>query len=80
MPNVVFMPNVASQPRQQMELVTEIIPVVLRQLEMRLVQASALVGKCADGDRKQALLAETAAISCLIVQAREKAGRLVSRV
>lgn len=79
MSNVVFMPNIASQPRQHMELVTEIIPSILHQLEMRLVQASVLVGRCADGDKKQVLLAESAAISALIVQARDKAGRLISR-
>ncbi|TPQ32813.1 hypothetical protein C2U70_20840 [Bradyrhizobium guangdongense] len=79
MPNVIFMPNAVSRSHPHQELVIEIIPSILRQLEMRLVQASALVSKCADGDKKRALLAESVAISSLIVQAREKAGRLISR-
>lgn len=79
MPNIILMPNMASRINGNCESIVEVIPVLLHHLEVRLVRAAALIGKCADGESKRALLAESAAISSLIVQAREKAGRLISR-
>jgi len=78
MSNVVLMPNVASQLQCYDSVVTTTISDLLLVLEMRLAQISVFVERCADGERKCALRAQSGAVSRLIAHAREKANQLAS--
>lgn len=51
---------------------------LLQQLESGLMQISAFVEKCTDRETRHALRTQSAAVSDLIAQVREKAARIIS--
>lgn len=76
--NIILMPDVASQLHRHDRVMVTTISDLLLVLEVRLAQISVFVERCADGERKRALRAQSTAVSRLIAQAREKAARLAS--
>ena len=79
MSNIILMPNVASQIHRPDQTVMTTLSDLLLVLEMRLAQISVFVERCADGERRRALRAQSRAVSHLIAQAREKAAGIASR-
>ncbi|QOZ54447.1 hypothetical protein [Bradyrhizobium sp. CCBAU 53338] len=78
MPKVVVLPNVPSQlARFFGEVASEHIPELLERLEEYMRKTTAVIERCADGERKDALIAQRSAILGLLDQARTKAGGLI---
>jgi hypothetical protein len=75
LPNVILMPNIASQlDRHNQEAIATISDLLL-QLESRLMRIATVIERCTDGEARHALHAQSASVAGLIAQAREKAAR-----
>lgn len=78
MPNFALKPTVARQHDRHSEQAMAAISDLLQQLESGLMQISTFVEKRTDQETRHALRAQSAAVSDLIAQAREKAARIIS--